>query len=121
MHKTFAFAGYWLNPPPGADTNPWAGHRAALAAQGFGFLVLFNGRLEAELKRVADAGALGTKMRRAQPMRPRKKDSAPALRFFSIRKRAGRCSIRRWLTCSDGSPRWRSVDLRRVFTVRGSR
>ena len=59
MHKTFAFAGYWLNPPPGADTNPWAGHRAAVAAQGFGFLVLFNGRLEAELKRVADAGALG--------------------------------------------------------------
>jgi hypothetical protein len=59
LHKTFAFAGYWLNAPPGADTNPWAGHRAAVAAQGFGFLVLFNGRLEAELKRVADAGALG--------------------------------------------------------------
>jgi hypothetical protein len=59
LHKTFAFAGYWLNRPPGADANPWAGHRAAVAAQGFGFLVLFNGRLEAELKRVADAGALG--------------------------------------------------------------
>jgi hypothetical protein len=59
LHKTFAFAGYWLNTPPGADTNPWAGHRAAVAAQGFGFLVLFNGRLEAELKRVGDAGALG--------------------------------------------------------------
>ena len=59
LHKTFAFAGYWLNAPPGADTNPWTGHRAAVAAQGFGFLVLFNGRLEAELKRVVDAGALG--------------------------------------------------------------
>ena len=59
LHKAFAFAGYWLNAPPGSDTNPWAGHRAAVAAQGFGFLVLFNGRLETELKRVADAGALG--------------------------------------------------------------
>src|ERR1700743_3002999 len=59
LHMTFAFTGYWLNTPPGADTNPWAVHRAAIVAQGFGFLVLYNGRLEAELKRVGDAGALG--------------------------------------------------------------
>src|ERR1700759_5098015 len=59
LHETFAFAGYWLNTPPGADANPWAGHRAAIVAQGFGFLLLYNGRIEAELKRVGDAGALG--------------------------------------------------------------
>jgi hypothetical protein len=54
LRKTFAFTGYWLNTPPGAQSNPWEGHRAAIAAQGFGFLVLFNGRLEAELKKVDD-------------------------------------------------------------------
>ena len=57
LHQTFAFAGYWLNPPPGASSNSWAGKRERLAAAGFGFLVLFNGRLYNELKR--DAAGLG--------------------------------------------------------------
>src|ERR1700757_1519371 len=30
LHKTFAYAGYWLNDPPGMNGNPWAGKRAAL-------------------------------------------------------------------------------------------
>lgn len=50
LHRTFAYAGYWLNTPPGAKTNSWAGKRAALESAGFGFLVLFNGRLYKELK-----------------------------------------------------------------------
>jgi hypothetical protein len=59
LRKTFAFAGYWLNAPPGADTNPWLGKRATLAARDFGFLVLYNGRLEAELKRTPSPRRLG--------------------------------------------------------------
>jgi hypothetical protein len=55
LHQSFAYTGYWLNSPPGANSNSWAGHRAAIEAAGFGFLVLFNGRLYAELKTVANA------------------------------------------------------------------
>jgi len=50
LHQTFAYTGYWLNHPPGEKTNTWTGHRAAVESAGFGFLVLFNGRLYAELK-----------------------------------------------------------------------
>src|SRR5260370_7007869 len=49
LHQSFAFAGYWLNNPPGAKTNSWAGKRANLKAAGFGFLILFNGRLYKDL------------------------------------------------------------------------
>jgi hypothetical protein len=50
LHKHFAFAGYWLNNPPGAQQNTWTGHRAAMVQAGFGFVVLFNGRLDAEIR-----------------------------------------------------------------------
>jgi hypothetical protein len=59
LRKTFAFSGYWLSPPPGSSINPWLGKRATIAAHDFGFLVLFNGRLEAELKRTPSPHALG--------------------------------------------------------------
>ncbi len=59
LHQTFSYTGYWLNHPPGEKTNTWAGHRAAVESAGFGFLVLFNGRLYAELKSVANATRLG--------------------------------------------------------------
>jgi len=59
LHQTFSYTGYWLNNPPGERTNTWTGHRAAVESAGFGFLVLFNGRLYAELKSVAHAKKLG--------------------------------------------------------------
>ena len=59
LRHTFSYSGYWLNNPPGASSNSWAGHRAAVESAGFGFLVLFNGRLYAELKTVANAQRLG--------------------------------------------------------------
>ena len=51
LRQTFSFSGYWLNNPPGAQTNTWAGKRAKLESAGFGFLVLFDGRLYRQLKR----------------------------------------------------------------------
>ena len=51
LRQTFAYTGYWLNNPPGETGNSWRGTRAALRAAGYGFLVLFNGRLYKELKR----------------------------------------------------------------------
>ncbi len=59
LHQTFSYTGYWLNNPPGASSNSWVGHRAAVESAGFGFLVLFNGRLYAQLKTVANAKRLG--------------------------------------------------------------
>jgi hypothetical protein len=59
LHQTFSYTGYWLNSPPGASSNTWRGHRAAVQSAGFGFLVLFNGRLYAELKSVANATKFG--------------------------------------------------------------
>jgi len=64
LHQTFSYAGYWLNHPPGEKANSWTGHRSAVESAGFGFLVLFNGRLYAELKSAdlksaANAGKLG--------------------------------------------------------------
>lgn len=59
LRQTFSYAGYWLNNPPGEKTNSWSGHRASIESAGFGFLVLFNGRLYFELKSVARATKLG--------------------------------------------------------------
>jgi hypothetical protein len=58
LHRTLAYTGYWLNNPPGMTSNPWAGKRDVVQAAGFGFLLLFNGRLDAQLKG-HDAAALG--------------------------------------------------------------
>lgn len=50
LRQTFSYTGYWLNNPPGERSNSWVGKRAALKSAGFGFLVLFNGRLDKELR-----------------------------------------------------------------------
>src|SRR5271169_6449679 len=61
LRKTFAFTGYWLNTPPGADHNTWAGKRSQLNSMGFGFLLLFNGREYKELKASGDASGVGAR------------------------------------------------------------
>ena len=60
LRRTFSFTGYWLNNPPGAKTNSWTGKRKTLQDAGFGFLVLFNGRMYAEIKAAGDAAKLGS-------------------------------------------------------------
>ena len=59
LHKTFSFAGFWLNNPPGVDHNSWTSKRKVVQDAGFGFLVLFNGRLDHELKNESKAAQLG--------------------------------------------------------------
>jgi hypothetical protein len=56
LRKQFAFTGYWLNNPPGANHNAWAGKRDVLRRAGFGFLVVFNGRLDKEILAAQKAG-----------------------------------------------------------------
>ncbi len=56
LRKAFDFSGYWLNAPPGETATTWAGRREILREHGFGFLVLFNGRLDRELRDLRLAG-----------------------------------------------------------------
>jgi hypothetical protein len=56
LRRHFAFVGYWLNNPPGEKQNSWVGKRETLVRNGFGFLVLANGRLEAEIKKAKQSG-----------------------------------------------------------------
>jgi len=58
LRQTFSYTGFWLNHPPSATTNTWSGKRRILQSAGFGFLVLFNGRLFNELKSVSYANKL---------------------------------------------------------------
>ncbi|MBA3915118.1 MAG: DUF1906 domain-containing protein [Acidobacteriales bacterium] len=55
--RDFSFTGYWLNRPPGSSGNSWKGKRRKLEELGFGFLVVFNGRLFAQI--TGNATALG--------------------------------------------------------------
>lgn len=60
LRRHFDFVGYWLTNPPGEKQNSWVGKRSLLEAQGFGFLVLANGKTDAEIKANGkDAAGLG--------------------------------------------------------------
>lgn len=89
LRKTFSFAGYWLNNPPGAKSNSWTGHRAAIAQQGLGFLVLFNGRFERELKSEANARVLGSSDFRAASIAARREGFAPGTVIFLDQEEGG--------------------------------
>jgi len=56
LRKLFSFTGYWLTNPPLETSNTWLGKRDILLREGFGFLVLANGRTDAELTRSAKNG-----------------------------------------------------------------
>ena len=89
LKQTFTFAGYWLNNPPGANSNTWRGHRAALAERGFGFLVLFNGRLERELHSVSNARALGATDARAASTSAQQEGFPPGTVIFVDQEEGG--------------------------------
>lgn len=60
LRKTFSFTSYWLSPPPEEKQTSWLGKRSLLQSQGFGFVVLYNGRLNKNLKSEADAKQKGS-------------------------------------------------------------
>jgi hypothetical protein len=90
LHQTFSYAGYWLNNPPGATSNSWTGHRAAVEAAGFGFLVLFNGRLYAQLKSVANAQRLGKADAQSAAASARREGFPQATILFLDQEQGGR-------------------------------
>jgi hypothetical protein len=90
LRQTFSYTGYWLNHPPGASSNSWKGHRAAVESAGFGFLVLFNGRLYAELKTVANAQRLGRSDARAAIAAAHREGFPQATIIFLDQEQGGR-------------------------------
>jgi hypothetical protein len=89
LRKSFNFAGYWLNTPPGAQQNSWMGKRVLLKQNGFGFLVLFNGRLDAELKG-KDAAALGMADGQAAVAAAAREGFSTKVRIFLDQEEGGR-------------------------------
>jgi len=90
LHQIFSYTGYWLNNPPGEKTNTWTGHRAAVESTGFGFLVLFNGRLYAELKSTLSATKLGNSDARAAAAAARREGFPARTIIFLDQEQGGR-------------------------------
>ncbi|MGB8654164.1 MAG: glycoside hydrolase domain-containing protein [Candidatus Acidiferrales bacterium] len=90
LRATFTFTGYWLNAPPGAKTNTWTGKRAALLQRGFGFLVLFNGRLDRQLRAPAGPAVLGAADAHVAAASARKDGFAPGSVIFLDQEEGGR-------------------------------
>jgi hypothetical protein len=89
LRQSFRFAGFWLNNPPDTPQNGWAGKRALLKNNGFGFLVLFNGRLDAVLKG-KDAAALGKADGKAAAAAAAREGFAANVRIFLDQEEGGR-------------------------------
>jgi len=92
LRKTFSFAGFWISPPPGETSNTWLGKRALLREQGFGFLVLYRGREERELKTAADAATKGTNDAREGAANAKREGFAPGAIVFLDIEEGGRLS-----------------------------
>ena len=90
LHQTFSYTGYWLNHPPGEKTNTWTGHRASVESAGFGFLVLFNGRLYAELKSVTRATKVGNSDAQAAAAAARREGFPARTVIFLDQEQGGR-------------------------------
>jgi len=89
LRKSFRYTSYWLNTPPGDQQNTWIGKRSLLRQHGFGFLVLFNGRLDADLKG-KDAAALGAADGNAAVAAARKEGFPPHVLIFLDQEEGGR-------------------------------
>jgi Domain of unknown function (DUF1906) len=90
LKQSFSFVGYWLNTPAGAKSNSWTGKRAILRDGGFGFLVLFNGRTSAELKRLLDPAALAAADARNAIENARREGFSPGTIIFLDQEEGGR-------------------------------
>jgi hypothetical protein len=89
LDRSFSYAGYWLSNPPGDGHNSWIGKRATLKAHGFGFLLLYNGRLAAQLTG-KDAAALGRSDAAAAVSAAEREGFVPGAILFLDQEEGGR-------------------------------
>lgn len=92
LRRTFSFSSFWLGPPPGEKLNNWEGKRALLVKHGFGFLVLFNGRLHRDLHSADDARAKGETDARTAARLAEQEGFAPGSTIFLDIEEGGRLS-----------------------------
>jgi hypothetical protein len=92
LRKTFSFAGFWISPPPGETDNTWVGKGALLREQGFGFVVLYRGREERELKASVDAATKGASDARDGAANAKREGFAPLTIIFLDIEEGGRLS-----------------------------
>ena len=59
LRHDFAFTSYWLSAPPGEKVSAWHGKREFIHSLGYGFVVLYNGRGQREIKNAKIAASLG--------------------------------------------------------------
>jgi hypothetical protein len=94
LRRHFAFAGYWLTNPPGERHNTWIGKRDVLLRNGFGFLVLANGKTDAEITRAKRTGttpaALGAKDAAAAVAAAQREHFSPNTIIFLDQEEGGR-------------------------------
>jgi len=90
LRKTFAFAAYWLNYPPGTQANTWVGKRDTLQSAGFGFLVVFTGRTYRELKALPNIKAAGESDARAAVAAARREGFPRGTIIFLDQEQGGR-------------------------------
>lgn len=90
LRLTFAFAGYWLNPPPGGTSDSWLGKRVILRSHGFGFLLLFNGRLDKQIKSSRDPKFLGASDARDAVAAAKKEGFSAGATIFLDQEEGGR-------------------------------
>lgn len=90
LRRTFEFAGYWLNDPPGTSNNSWVGKRSIMQAAGFGFLVILNGRTDAQIKAAGDASKLGSSDAAAAVTTARREGFPPRTIIFLDQEEGGR-------------------------------
>ena len=89
LRRSFSYTGYWLNNPPEASSNGWAGKRAILKAGGFGFIILYNGRLDAQLTG-KDPAALGRSDAATAISAAKREGFAPGAILFLDQEEGGR-------------------------------
>jgi hypothetical protein len=92
LRKSFAFASFWISAPPGETSNTWIGKRALLREQGFGFVVLYRGREERELKIAADAVTKGQSDARDGATNAQREGFSPGTIVFLDIEEGGRLS-----------------------------
>ncbi len=122
LRGTFAFTGYWLNNPPGANRNSWQGKRKPLQAMGYGFLLLFNGREYKQLKASGNAARVGTNDATTRGRRLRGVTGSRRTRSsFSIKSKADECCRSSAPISMPGLMAWCGVVIALAFIVRAFR
>jgi hypothetical protein len=115
LRKTFSFTSYWLGAPPGEKRSTWQGKRELLASQGFGFVVLFNGRDSRKVKNSIDARQHGFADAQAAAKLARQEGFAKSTVIFLDIEEGGR--LLTTLTFARGPKKSVNQDLRQACTA----